>query len=288
MIYLLLSILSSTILFVVFKLFNRFKVDRLQAIVVNYVTAAGLGLVLYKGEVSLSDWQTQPWLPYAACLGALFIAIFNLMALTTQRLGLSVVSVATKMSLVVPIVFGLFYYRESAGTLRIIGIITALISVYLVTVKEGGFKGMGRRGLLLPALVFLGSGVIDTSLKYLEERFVPQEDVPLFSAMIFGSAALFGLAILTYRYLSSGNLINARSIIGGLALGIPNYFSVFFLIRALKSGLLESSGIFTVNNVAIVVGSTLIGVWAFSERPESRNWLGVILAVLSILAVSLG
>jgi drug/metabolite transporter (DMT)-like permease len=52
--------------------------------------------------------------------------------------------------------------------------------------------------------------------------------------------------------------------------------------------LLESSGIFTVNNVAIVVGSTLIGVWAFSERPEPRNWLGVILAVLSILAVSLG
>ena len=34
------------------------------------------------------------------------------MAITTQRSGLSVVSVATKMSVVIPVLFGLIYYKE--------------------------------------------------------------------------------------------------------------------------------------------------------------------------------
>ena len=49
----------------------------------------------------------------------LFIIVFNLMAITTQRSGLSVVSVATKMSVVVPVLFGLIYYKESLGGIKL-------------------------------------------------------------------------------------------------------------------------------------------------------------------------
>ena len=100
---LLLSILSSTLIFVVFKLFSRFKVNTLQAIVVNYFVACGTGLLLYDGEIVLQKIPEYPWFLYALALGSLFIGIFNLMAWTTQRSGLSVVSVATKMSVVVPV-----------------------------------------------------------------------------------------------------------------------------------------------------------------------------------------
>lgn len=287
MIDLILSIISSTLLFVVFKLFDRFRVDRLQAIVVNYITASSLGLLIYSGQSTLKGTSSEPWFIYAMALGALFICIFYLMALTTQRLGLTVVSVATKMSLVVPIVFGLLYYKESANAIRLIGIGAAILSVYLVTSRKRGLKAMSSGGLWLPLLVFLGSGIIDTSLKFLEDRYLAKEEVPLFSAVIFGSAALFGLSVLARNYLVKKQSLKWRSVIGGIALGVPNYFSVLFLVRALKNGILESSGIFTLNNVAIVLCSTLIGVIAFSERPERRNWIGVLLAVFSILAVSL-
>ncbi|NNJ81579.1 MAG: EamA/RhaT family transporter, partial [Flavobacteriaceae bacterium] len=103
MIFLLLSVLSSTVIFVTFKLFDRFKVNTLHAIVVNYIVASLCGIIAFEGVVDPIDIVNKDWFVYTAVLGLLFIIIFNLMAITTQRSGLSVVSVATKMSLVIPI-----------------------------------------------------------------------------------------------------------------------------------------------------------------------------------------
>lgn len=96
MIYLVLSILASVVIFTVFKLFSRYNVNIMQAIVVNYVVACTCGLIAYKNPIHFSEITTLPWFYYTAALGALFITVFNLMAITTQRSGLSVVSVATK------------------------------------------------------------------------------------------------------------------------------------------------------------------------------------------------
>ncbi len=286
MIYLLLSILSSTTIFVVFKLFDRFRIDSLQAIVVNYVVAATCGFLLFEGTVSLSEIPNFEWWKYALLLGCLFIVIFYLMAWTTQKSGLSVVSVATKMSVVVPILFGLLYYHESLGIFKGIGILVALLSVFLTSVKSGSVVAVDRRNIVYPLLVFLGSGVIDTSLKYLENTYVNPNEVPLFSGSIFFGAFVLGTLLLTIQFIKTKKTPSVKSLLGGIALGIPNYFSVFFLLKALKSSILESSGIFTVNNVAIVMLSTFMGILLFRERLQPRNWLGVVLAILSIFLIA--
>ena len=119
MIALVLSIVASTLIFVVFKLFDRFKVNIFQAIVFNYVVACCCGLFFYSDNISFVEITSSSWFLYAMGLGCLFITVFNLMAITTQRSGLSVVSVATKMSLVIPILFGLLYYKEKFRSVQI-------------------------------------------------------------------------------------------------------------------------------------------------------------------------
>lgn len=285
LVYLLLSILSSTGIFVVFKLFERFQVNIFQAIVTNYVVACTCGLLFYSGEVSLDYLSGQSWFVYTLVLGLLFITVFNLMALTTQRNGLSVVSVATKMSVVVPILFGLFYYKESTGALKLIGIALALTSVYLVSLR-GESTTNKNKGFVLPLLVFLGSGVIDTGIKFLEESFVAENDVPIFSATIFGSAAIIGIVVIVGQILIGRAKIQLKNIVGGICLGVPNYFSVYFLVQSLRSEILDSSGIFTVNNVAIVMLSTLVGILLFTEKLSLKNWMGIALAVISIFAMA--
>ena len=287
MIYLLFSILASTIIFVVFKLFDRFKVNTLQAIVVNYITACVSGLIAFEGAVSIGKLPEFSWFYFTLGLGALFIVVFNLMAITTQRSGLSVVSVATKMSLVIPILFGLIHYQESLGFYKIVGIVMALTAVYLTSVKNKEGIHVDKNSILLPLMVFLGSGLIDTSLKFLEDSFVAERDVPIFSATIFGAAACIGVMVLVYQAIKGNFKFQLKNIIGGILLGVPNYFSIYFLVKALRSGLLESSGIFTVNNVAIVMLSTLVGVLLFKEKLILKNWVGVLLAVLSIFLVTL-
>ena len=283
---LLLSILSSTLIFIVFKLFDRFRVNTFQAIVVNYVVAASCGILLSEGSFNLWELPQYDWWYFALGLGFVFILIFYLMAWTTQKSGLSVVSVATKMSVVVPILFGLLYYHENLGIFKGLGILLALISVYLTSLKTRDLAPIDKRNIIFPILVFLGSGFIDTSLKYLENTYVSPQEVPMFSASIFGGAFLLGILFLLGQTVTGKVNFSYKSILGGIALGIPNYFSVYFLLKALKSSILESSGIFTVNNVAIVMLSTIMGILLFREKLLFKNWIGVLLAIISIFLIA--
>lgn len=287
MIYLIFSILSSTLIFVVFKLFDRFQVHTAQAIVVNYLVAFGCGILLYEGPIHPTQLPSFNWWYYALSLGVLFIVIFNLMAWTTQKSGLSVVSVATKMSVVIPILFGLLYYKEHLGLLKGIGILLALIAVYLSSVKSKHGLPVDRKNILYPVLVFLGSGVIDTSIKVLEDSFVTPQEIPVFSASIFLGAAIVGMVLGLIQRFRGRWQLQFKNLLGGIALGIPNYFSIYFLVQALKSDILESSGIFTVNNVAIVMVSTLLGILIFRERLLLRNWIGVGLAIIGICLIAM-
>lgn len=286
MIYLLLSILASTAIFVVFKLIGRYKINTLQVIVINYITASVTGVLNYEGHLNTQEIIDTKWFIGAIALGFLFIIVFNLMALTAQHNGLSVASVAGKMSVIIPVIFGVYVYNESMGVQKVAGIILALIAVYLTAVKSKSSFNI-RQGLMLPFLLFLGSGIIDTAIKYLETAHVAPNGIPIFSATIFCCAAIIGIIILSVKSIRGDFKFDKKSILGGLILGVINYYSIYFLLKALQYEGLESSTIFTVNNVAIVMVSTIFGLVLFKEQISKKNWLGITLAIISILLVTL-
>ena len=282
MIYLILSILSSTGIFVLFKLFNKYNINTLQAIVVNYITACICGSVLYDGSINISEIVNSNWFYGAIGLGFLFIAIFNVMALTAQKNGLSVASVASKMSVIIPVLFGIYVYNESIGLYKIIGIILALIAVYLTSLKQKNDVVL-TRSILLPILLFFGSGIIDTFINY----FAPDDKIPLFSATIFAIAGIIGIVILSFKSIKLKSHFKIKSIPFGVALGIVNYCSIYFLLKALRVDGFESSTLFTINNVSIVAVSTLVGLLLFKEKISTKNWIGIGIAMISILLVTL-
>lgn len=278
--YLVLSILSSTLIFVVFKFIGKFNLSTLQVIVVNYITACICGVLATKHSLSIEEIFNSRWFIGAFLLGFLFISIFNLMALTAQKNGLSVASVASKMSVVIPVIFGIIAYNESVGFQKIIGVILALVAVYLTSVPAKTNARLTRH-IYLPLLLFVGSGVIDTSIKY----FAPPENIQLFSATIFGFAFIVGIIVLSINYKKQIKL-RLAVVPFGILLGIINYGSIYFLLKALNARGAESSVIFTVNNVGIVALSTITGMLLFTEKISFKNWLGIILAMISILMVT--
>ena len=260
----------------------------MQAIVINYFIACMVGFFGFVKETDISLIPEKPWFPGTIFLGVLFIVVFNLAAITTQRSGLSVVSVATKMSVAIPVLFGILYFNESSGTIKIIGIILALAAVYLTSVKNRDGIPINKKNLIFPILVFLGSGIIDTSIKFLETSYVSKTEVALFSSSIFFIAGSIGTGILIVQAFMEKLKITGKNILGGIALGIPNFFSIYFLVMALRSEGFESSTVFTINNVAIVLVSTLLGIALFKERLIPKNWIGIALAIISILLVANG
>lgn len=288
MIALLLSILSSTAIFVAFKLFPKYNVNTLHAIVVNYFVAAICGIILQPTEIEFAKTAAYSWFPFAIVLGVLFITIFHLMGITAQRSGLSVVSVAAKMSVVIPILFGLIYYNESLGAIKLAGILLALAAVYLASIKTKDGLKIKASNFIFPLLVFFGTGIIDTTVKFVEGEHLGKEDIAIFSATIYAMSAIIGVVLIVSQASRGTFKFQFKNIIGGIALGIPNYFSIYFLVLALRSGIFESSGIFTLNNVLIVLISTLLGVILFKEKILPKNWIGIALAVLAILLITLG
>jgi drug/metabolite transporter (DMT)-like permease len=286
LIYLLLSILFSTGLFVIFKYFGIYKVDVLKAIFVNYIVAFTMGFAFAERSFSIVEIPYQPWFLGAVFLGALFVSIFFVMAITAHENGVSVASVAGKMSVVIPVLFGVFLYNESVTVFKVLGVIIALVAVYLTSVKEEKIIHKNA-GLLFPVLLFLGSGAIDTTLKYVEVSFVPKDDVSIFSGSLFGIAAFFGLIILLVKAIKKREPFGINNIIAGIVLGVPNYFSIIFLIKALQTKGFESSTLFTINNVGVVVVSTLVGILLFKEKFSVKNKIGVGLAIVGIVIVAL-
>ncbi len=285
--YLLLSICASTLIFVIFKTVGKHNINTLQTIVFNYFTAFVCGILSYDAPIVVSDILQSKWLFGAIGLGFLFIAIFNVMALTAQRNGLSVASVASKMSVVIPIIFGLFVYNESLGWLKATGIILALIAVYLASIKAKTDQLISLKSLGLPIILFLGSGTIDTSIKYIETTYLAENGIPIFSATIFFIAGIIGIGLLSAKAIQKQFKFDPKSVVSGIILGIVNYYSIYMLLKALNADNFESSTIFTVNNVAIVMLTTLIGLLLFKERLLTKNWIGIGFAILSIILVTL-
>lgn len=280
-----LSVLFTSMLYVIFKLYPTYKVTSLYAIIANYFTACLVGTIFYETSDTLSEIPQKNWFLGSVALGILFIVVFNILAKTSQNLGVSVASVASKMSLVIPILCGLALYNETLGIWQVIGIFFALAAVYLVSLKEKTIH-IRSNTLILPFLVFLGSGIIDASIKYLQNNYVPASEFPLFSSTVFFTAGITGCIYIILNAFRTPIKFNFRNILGGIALGIPNYFSIHFLLRALNGEQLNSAGIFTINNVATVLLSTLLGILLFKEKLSITNWGGISLAIASIILVA--
>ena len=97
MIELVFAILTSSFIFVLFKLFPKYSINTFQAIVFNYVTAFTCGFSLYGNLWSTKMIETSNWPAFAVTCGLLFISIFYLMGLSSQKNGLAIYRPAKNM-----------------------------------------------------------------------------------------------------------------------------------------------------------------------------------------------
>ena len=153
MIPLYLSIFSSTIIFVLFKLFKKSQIDTFQAIVFNYFTAAICGIGLYHEEWSSKAMESPSWIPFVFISAALFIGLFFLMGKSTQENGVASTSIAVKMSMAISLLLIIIAYSEKLTLLKVLGICMAFIGVYLVSINSQKNKINSPRAITIPPTI---------------------------------------------------------------------------------------------------------------------------------------
>lgn len=282
MIYLLLSILSSSVIFITFKITERFKTDLIKLITVNYLVAAILGFSFNRHAISILNILTSNWLPFALLIGFSFILMFFLIGYSTRLSGVAVTSIAGKLSMVIPILFSILYFSEKTTVLKISGLILATIAVVLTSYRPID-KAKNIKLIAIPIAIFLGSGITDSIVKYAQTYHVPNSLSLLFPAVVFLSALILGLIFILVKPKSLSKNISIAELVGGTILGIANFGSLYFFILALNNSKLDSSVVFGLNNICIVLFSILIGLTFFKEKFSRVNFAGVLMAVIAIL-----
>ncbi len=291
--FLILCILSSSSIFVIFKSIDRFDIPPFPIIVINYLAASILGFIINTGDANPGTIRSAEWLPISIIIGILFIIMFFLIAFSSQKAGISVTTVASKMSVIFPIIFSLLIDPSDKLTLlKAAAIITTLGGVALTIFKPLRKGSFDPAVIYLPLILFFGMGIVDSLVKFAQHRYVGNADTALFSAILFLNAFLSGLIALLFfpRYRASFKRPAVWA--WGLLLGAVNFGSIFFLVSALNysspSGeVIDSSAIFGVNNIGIVGLSVLLGLWIFRERLLPINWIGIILSALALLLFTL-
>jgi len=289
MLYLILCIISSTSIMIVFKLLDRLKVSSINAIVINYFTASLLGFIAVGG--SGANPLEADWFPVALIMGFVFVFMFNVIGYSTRIAGITVTSLTTKLSVVIPVIFSIVIFNEELTIYKVAGMLLALSAIVMIVYKPtetSGLKIRSREVIWVPVILFFGAGAIDSFIKYAQEVHVPDDETLLFSATTFLAAAFTSVGFrLAGRFEPRENKWY-RLFPAGIALGIVNFGSLFFLVMALGSNKIASSVVFGINNIGIVLLSVIVGMVIFGEKLSLMNKAGIFIAIISILILFYG
>ena len=283
-----LTILTFSAMLIIFKYFGVFNVNNLQAIVVNYFTAGSLAVANAKFnglEYNLKSVLESNYIIPSIIIGLLFIVTFNLVAFGTQKIGIAVTTVANKMSMIIPVLFGLFLFQEEKNILKIAGIVLALFAIYFSSTNNGKLS-FDKRYLLIIVLIFIGQGFADGTLNWVQKNAIDASNIQPFFATTFLLAGIAGFVFMIYEKFKKKQSFQLKSVYWGIILGVPNYLTLYFFIQSLQAGILESSQVFPIINMGIIICSAIGGIILFKEQLSKSNWGGIFLALIAISMIT--
>lgn len=278
MLYLILAIMSSTMISVMMRLSSDKISANLSMLAVNYLICAVLGA----GYAGFVLWlPAAPGFPLTVGLGvlsgALYLSGFVMLQRSIRKNGIVLSSIFMKLGLLVPIGMSLLMFHEIPTFAQTAGFFIALCAIVMINLKkDADAKGFG---LGLIALLLVGGGCDAMSKVF--EVYGPAKLSEQFLFYTFAVAFLLCAGIAACSRERPG----LRELMFGTLIGIPNFFSAKFLLLAL--GRLPAVVVYPSFSVATLLCITLAGVAVFRERLGKLQWaaLAAIVAALILLNI---
>ena len=285
MIWLILALLSSTLIMVCFKLFPKFGIDTLQAIATNYIVAFIAGYITVTPE-SAPYYIHSDWFLLSTASGVLLILTFFVFASSTAKVGIAITSVSSKMSVLIPVTLGFLVFGESMQALKIAGILISLPAFYFIFKKNEHFH-LKSALLILPILLFLGNGTNDSLLKTAQYFYLSgDDDLVSYLTAAFGIAFCISVLLVTFNCIRDKKRILWKNILAGILLGLLNWYSTLFFLKGLT--VVDVTVFIPVFNAGIVCLGAITGLAFFKEKMGGWNIFGLGLALAAIILIALG
>ena len=278
MVFLLLAILSSSMISVLMRLSSDKISANLSMLAINYLVCSLLGAAYADFELvmpGISGFSVAVWL--GALSGVLYLAGFVLFQRNTSKNGIVLTSIFMKLGLLVPVVLSVLLFREVPTWSQIAGFCIAIFAIVLINLKkEGSGKGFGV-GLILMLLMCGGSDAMSKVYEMLGSPAL--SDTYLFYT--FTTAFILCAVLVLYKKERPG----VRELLYGTLIGIPNFFSAKFLLGALTK--LPAVVVYPSFSVATMLIVTLAGVALFRERLSKLQWVALTAIIAALILLNI-
>jgi drug/metabolite transporter (DMT)-like permease len=281
MIYILLSVCCSVFVSVLLKLAKRYEIDTRQAIAWNYSIAGLLTWLIFTPEI---PEFTETIYPVYIALGLLLPSLFLVLALSVRYTGIVKTDIAQRLSLFIPVMAAFLLFGETYSIVKILGIAIAFNAI-VFSVPWKKQTESSNSYWIYPVIVFIGMGIIDILFKQIAKT----ENIPFTSSLlvVFILAFIISILYLLYQILVNGLKLTMINLICGWILGIANFGNIVFYLKAHQTLYNQPSVVFSSMNIGVILLGSAVGVLIFREKLSRINYAGIVLALISILILSL-
>jgi drug/metabolite transporter (DMT)-like permease len=286
MLLFILALVTSLAILVSFKIFERFNVSTPHAIVINYIVAFALGY-LYQ-PYNFQNILSADWIYLSTISGIILSVLFFIYALSIKYFGISITALSGKMSILIPIIVGFVLLGDKILAHRIIGIIMIFPALYLLLYENDKHaKSNKTKYLIFPILLFLFAGSNDSIFKIADTYYLLGDisNVYMYLTNAFAISFVIAIIVILIQKPSINKNQYLKTGIAGIELGILNWYSTFFFLRAIR--LLPISIFIPLYNICLVLMSVLLGRILFKEKFDKNKIVGTIIAILSIVLLSI-
>ena len=279
MIYLILAVLSSTMVSVVMRLSTGKVKNNMSMLAANYVVCTLLSVANAGGRL-LTPMEALPGTVGMGIInGVLYLFSFLLLHYNMKRNGVVLASTFMKLGLLVSMAVSVVFFREVPGVVQWIGFVIAVGAIILINYEKGsgGASSGGQMWLLLLLVV---SGFGDAMAKVFESF----GDVA-YSGQFFVYTFVTDLIACVFLALRAKEKPDWKDIGYGLALGVPNFFSARLLLKSLE--FLPGVLVYPTVSVAIILVVTMVGMVFFKEKLKPRQLVGIGAILVALVMLNL-
>lgn len=281
MLYLILSIFCSVTVGAIFKIARKYDSCTTQIVGWNYFFAIILCYVFFEPDVSSFN-LSKNW-PLYVPLSLLLPTVFLLLAVSIRHMGIVKTDAAQRLSLFIPILAAWFIFGEKFNILKLAGLAVAFPAMILILAYRND-ENHGRKWIF-PTLVLFGFGVIDVLFKRVALLPSPGYTTSLF--FIFCGALIVTTCIVAYDVIIRKFPMQPMNPAFGALVGIFNFGNIIFYLKAHKEFSDNPSTVFAAMNMGVIVLGSLAGIIIFKEKLTKRNYLGIALALVAIVLITL-
>ena len=280
--YVILSIICSVSVGILLKIAKRFQVNIFQIITWNYATAFVLTYLIFKPQVQESLEQIP--IELLVSLSILLPIVFLFQNASIKNIGIVKTDIAQRLSLFIPILASYFIFNETFTVYKIIGLILGFSAIFFTLSKKTEIKN-SNINWIYPLLVLFGFGIIDTLFK----RVATISEIPFTTILffIFGGALLLSILIVLYKVFIQKETIKLEGSYWGIGIGILNFGNILFYLNAHKALQNNPSTVFAGMNMGVIILGSIAGILIFKEKLSKLNYIGIFLAILSIICITL-